>query len=315
MTTPSYIDERAVAADLVAMLGNDADLDGEGTTVGVSLPDGRRATVTLQHDDDTGIGSWREGEQAPWSADDEFYGTFSWRSVDRNTGYLLERPDGFDGRARSLDYRGSRYERIEGALWWQPPADVEPGPSVDQLEAMIRGFIERDWTFVGVTVSIEDPAADGDPEERSLWGVDYGGQAHDAHLASVIAELLIEVGIRKASTAGIARWARDFVETVAYRAVEAPEDGSDVEESAAYAKALRAVLAWWGDVVEPDGDWDLYGERFTNEIERDFSTWSFDKLAALGCEFANAYVYDTDGVKHGPFRNYGEAWITMGVPA
>lgn len=258
MTNPSMIDADAVALALVADLDESGDLYGGGWSSAVNLPDGRTARLRVRFDGDAGIGRWIDGEDH-----DDVFGVFAWRGTNPNTGHPAARPAGFDGRAEVLagDARGDRWA---GDVWWQPTGDdTDPAATVAQVRAWMRG----DWFHVGLVVEVCDPGAD--PGEASLWAVewDFPGQ-RDADKAEQVAELLREAGIEDASTAAVARWARDPLEAVARRMSE--EDPED-QPAPKYHATLAALVAWWRDAVEGAGDWDVYGGPLADAIEFDYT--------------------------------------------
>ena len=62
------------------------------------------------------------------------------------------RPEGFDGAARKVNYRGGRF-------WWQPPADVLADP--DLLASMRHDLVDLvDYGYKCVTVELLDPEPD-----------------------------------------------------------------------------------------------------------------------------------------------------------
>ena len=62
------------------------------------------------------------------------------------------RPEGFDGAARKVDYR-------DGRFWWQPPADALADPEL--LASMRRSLVDLvDYGFKRVTVELLDPEPD-----------------------------------------------------------------------------------------------------------------------------------------------------------
>lgn len=307
MTTASMIDARAVASALVADL-DDArgDLHGDGLRSRVDLPDGRTATLRVRFDPDAGIG------EGVFGGNDECFGRFEWRGRNRfGEDRRAERPDGFDGNARAFN-GWQAPDRIDGAVWWQPPADIlaERDPAyrramVDKLAEQVRAWIDFRWFHVGLIVTVDDPGGDAGGE-ASLWAVEYEFPDSDgSHIVDYVAELLAEAGIEQASTASVARWARDPLEAVARRMTDADES------SDAYARTLRHALAWWRDVIEPMGDWDTYAGPMTDRIEEDFNVWAFERLVALGCEagpsFDGVHVTTPSGDTFGPFDNYGAA--------
>lgn len=270
MTTRSYIDARAVARELLdgCEVAHGYPGDRDRLTRRVDLPDGRVATLRLIADDCM-IGEWRDASGKAESHADDVFGVFQWRGKDSTYGHPSERPSDFDGRARVLTGYGQGCERLDGSVWWQPPADVA-ADDLPKLEKTVRQWIAGDWGHVGVVVSI----LDGHEEigTDSLWGVDYDHPESDgSYLLEVTAECLVEAGIEKTSTAGVARWARDLLEALARRVSgEDPEDG----DSDGYHDTMRNVLAWWADHVDPAGDWDTYADDVVTRMEHDFANRS-----------------------------------------
>jgi hypothetical protein len=268
--TKSYIDARAVARELLdgceVAYGYPGDRDR--LTRRLDLPDGRVATLALVSDDCM-IGQWRDTSGKVESHSDDVFGVFQWRGKDSTYGYPSERPRDFDGRARVFTCYGQGCERIDGSVWWQPPADVAEA-DLPKLEKTVRQWLAGDWGHVGVVVSI----LDGNEEigTDSLWGVDYGyPESNGSHLLEVTAECLVEAGIEDTSTAGVARWARDLLEALARRV--SGEDPDD-EDASGYHDAMRNVLAWWHEHVETNGDWDTYADGVVTRMEHDFANRS-----------------------------------------
>lgn len=178
-----------VAADLL----DDVDPDGAAATV--NLPDGRTATLRVVYDTDSSIGEWIDSNGRRESHDDDVFGTFAHRGTDRLYGYPAERPRGFTGRARVIRGYGQGCERLDGAVWWEPPADVSDAHLPD-LERMVRAWFAGDWFHVGFLVSVDGPDDDGG--ESALWGIEYGwglGDDHDSYLRETVVDLLDESGL------------------------------------------------------------------------------------------------------------------------
>ena len=276
MSVSSYIDAAAVARELLD--GADVSYptygNRESETRRLELPDGRVAALSVVYDEDSGIGEWigRDGRRE--SHHDDIFGTFTHRAPCRDTGRPSPRPDGFTGAARVFVRYGQGCDRLDGAVWWQPPADVlEQSNAREAVESLVRtidSYLSGDWYHVGFIVTItEDGEEVGSASLFGIeWGLDDADGTHADYLRETVAELLEESGIGRASTAAVARWARDPLEAVARRlSGEDPED----EEAPAYHATLRDLLAWWRATVEPAGDWDTYGESLANRIESDYS--------------------------------------------
>lgn len=272
MSDSSYIDAAAVARELLD--GAEVSYRTYGNesreTRRVTLPDGRVATLAVVYDEDSGIGEWigRDGRREEHS--DDCFGTFQHRGADRDTGRPSARPDGFTGAARVFTRYGQGCDRLDGSVWWQPPADVleqsDPGEAVESLVKTIDGWLSGDWYHVGLVVTITEDGEEVGSE--SIWGIEWGlddaDGLHAGYLAETAAELLEEAGIGKASSASVARWARDPLEAVARRV--SGEDPGDAD-SATYHATLRSVVEWWNELVE---DWDTYGDPLTTRIESDY---------------------------------------------
>lgn len=275
-TTPSYIDAQAVARELLDGADVAYPIYGriDSERARVTLPDGRVATLSIVFDEDSGIGEWigRDGKRE--SHHDDIFGTFAWRGKDSLYGYPAERPREFTGDARVFTRYGQGGDRIDGAVWWQPPADVledqQGRESLPALVKMIDSWLSGDWVHVGFYVTIEE---DGhEVGSASLHGIEWGLEdpdgTHADYLRGTVGELLDEAGIGSASSVSVARWARDPLEAVARRiSLEDPEDGP----AERYHAILRELLAWWHERVEPAGDWDAYGENIANRIELDYA--------------------------------------------
>lgn len=275
-TTPSYIDAQAVARELLDGADVAYPIYGriDSERARVTLPDGRVATLSIVFDEDSGIGEWIGSNGKREAHHDDIFGTFVWRGKDSLYGYPAERPREFTGDARVFTRYGQGGDRIDGAVWWQPPADVledaQGRESLPALVKMIDSWLSGDWFHVGLVVTITEDGEEVGTD--SLWGMEWGlddaDGTHAKYLRDTVAELLQESGIDRASTAAVARWARDPLEAVARRiSGEDPEDG----EAPAYHATLRDVLAWWRATVEPAGDWDTYGEPVADRIESDYS--------------------------------------------
>lgn len=275
-TTPSFIDAKAVARELLD--GADVSYptygNRESETRRVTLPDGRVASLAVVFDEGSGIGEWIGRDGKTESHHDDIFGTFVWRGTDRDTGRPSARPSDFTGAARVFTRYGQGADRLDGSVWWQPPADVleqkNAAESVESIAKMIESYLSGDWYHVGLVVTIADHGEE--VGSVSLWGVEWGlddpDKSHADYLADTVAENLEEAGIGKASSAAVARWARDPLEAVARRiSGEDPEDG----EAPAYHATLRGLLEWWRERVEPAGDWDTYGEQTANRIESDYA--------------------------------------------
>ena len=82
--------------------------------------------------------------------DEDWYGKVS--LIDPRRDEQGNRPEGFDGAARKVDYR-------EGRFWWQPPADVLADP--DLLRAMRQSLVNLvDFGYKCVTVELLGPEPD-----------------------------------------------------------------------------------------------------------------------------------------------------------
>lgn len=306
-TTPGYIDAQAVARELLDGADVSYPVYGnrESATRRVDLPDGRVAALSVVFDEDSGIGEWIGHNGKTEQHHDDIFGTFVWRGKDSLYGYPAERPREFTGAARVFTRYGQGSDRLDGSVWWQPPADVledaSAAESVESLAKMIDGWLSGDWVHVGFIVTIEE---DGhEMGTASLWGIEWGlpdaEGTHADYLRETCADLLAEAGIEHASTVGVARWARDPLGAVARRiSGEDPDDG----EAPGYHAALRSLLEWWHGVVEPAGDWDAYGERLANSIESDYAAYAGGRpYARPGSSL---------GVSHGddcPFCRHGAA--------
>lgn len=273
MMTSSYIDAQAVARELLDGADVSYPVYGnrEAETRRLELPDGRVASLAVLYDEDSGIGEWCDQYGKRESHHDDVFGTFAHRGKDRLYGYPSERPAGFTGAARIFTRYGQGCDRLDGSVWWQPPADVLELPDareqVDAMAKMIDSWLSGYWYHVGFVVTItEDGEETG---SASLWGIEWGLEdptgSHADYLRETVAELLEEAGIGKASTVGVARWARDSLEAIARRmSGEDPEDGVPVPN---YDSTLRALVTWWKEDVEAIGDWDLFGAPLTEAIE------------------------------------------------
>jgi hypothetical protein len=262
MKTASMIDAGAVARQLLDDVEVSYGYHSDAPTR-VTLPDGRVAALMVRYDEDSGIGEWigRDGKRE--SHDDDVFGTFAWRGKDSCYGYPAERPAGFDGRARVFTGYGRGCERLDGSVWWQPPADVS-AEHLPALDETIRRYFAGDWFHVGLVVIIFENGEE--VGSGALWGVEWGvdDPLHDSYLLETLTDLLEEAGIGKASSAAVAPWARPMLEAIARRlSGEDPDDGP----ADAYHDELRTIVAWWRGVVEAEGDWDTFGESFTDAIE------------------------------------------------
>lgn len=275
----SHINAASVARELLA--GAEVIYGAYGSqpesTQYVELPDGRVATLRVVFDEDSGIGRWMDSGGKNESHHDDVFGTFVWRGKDSLYGYPAQRPThlGFDGWARVFTRYGQGGDRLDDSVWWQPPAEVLELPDArEQVEKMakaIDGYLSGDWEHVGLVVTIEEDGSE--VGSASLWGVDHGYPGDDgSHAAEMVAENLIEAGIEKSSTAGVARWARDLLEAVARRiSDEDPEDAGNPSDG--YHETMRELVEWWTDRVEDAGDWDTYADRIVNAIESDYASY------------------------------------------
>lgn len=274
----SYIDAEAVARELLdgaeVCYGYHGERDRQ--TRRLALPDGRVATLRVVYDEDSGIGEWFGTNGERMAHHDDVFGTFAWRGTDRLYGYPSSRPThlGFDGRSEVFRRYGQGADRIDGAVWWQPPADLLEQANVDSVLPDLRRHVESwlsgDWFHVGFVVSIVE---NGDETgESAIWGVEWDFPGGDEeHLVAVVTDCLEDAGIGKASSAAAAPWARDLLEALARRVSGAdPDDsGADAER---YFDTLRNVMAWWHDHIEPRGDWDTYADGLVTRMESDFLT-------------------------------------------
>lgn len=239
--------------------------DSERCTRSIDLPDGRRATLLVRADPHTSVGRWYDTNGKTDSHDDDTWGAFAWRGKDSLYGYPSERPKrlGFDGRARVFTGYGQGCERLDGSVWWQPPADVTEEAAA-KIESDLRRYFAGDWEFVGLVVEI---FANGESVgDDSVYGVEWGFPGDDgSNAVDLVVDLLGEAGIELPSTAGVARWARDLLESVARR-VSGEDEGED-----AYNRALTSVVGWWREEVEAEGDWDRYADPVVARIESDFA--------------------------------------------
>jgi hypothetical protein len=66
-------------------------------------------------------------------------------------------------------------------------------------------------------------------------------------------------------------WARQLLETVAERLCD-----EDITDGSQYNAILAELYEWW-EVVECEGDWDMFGGPFADSIERAFLLQRKDK--------------------------------------
>lgn len=104
------------------------------------------------HEDPACIGRLAYIERYRWSGQDE------------------PRPDGFDGRARKITYGNN-----DGAVWWQPPADVTDPDDLESIRSWLWDRLTYGYAQVGLELrDIETDAAGQHYVHAQQWigGVD-----------------------------------------------------------------------------------------------------------------------------------------------
>lgn len=88
--------------------------------------------------------------------DGDHFGALAYVRTNRCTGQDEPRPDGFDGRARKINYGNN-----DGTVWWQPPADVTDPDDLESIRSWLWDRLTYGYLVVGLELCDAETDAAG----------------------------------------------------------------------------------------------------------------------------------------------------------